>query len=102
MADKRGKWTKEDKDLIWKNYVNKKIYDYFEEDDLNEFDLNQECPCPFAMCEGYMLKAQYQGKQPNKDYSWDIDHINGNPKDNRLENLQPMHPWCNKEKSRIK
>jgi hypothetical protein len=100
MADKRGKWTKEELKEIWDSYVEDDDYieDVFKKFNLdaNEFDLNQEAPCYW--CGEIMLRAQYQGKQPDKWASWDVDHINSNPQDNRINNLIPMHPWCNKDK----
>lgn len=95
MSDKRGNWTKNDLKIIWKSYVENKILRLFS--NLDEYDLTQMAPCSY--CRKVMLRAQYQGVQPNKDCSWDVDHIDSNPKNNILENLQPMHPWCNKEKN---
>lgn len=97
MSDKRGKWSKNNRNIIWKSYIEIKMWRIF--NNLNELKWNwsQQAPCPY--CGESMLKAQYQGSQPNKWASWDIDHINGNSEDNRLENLQPMHPICNKKKN---
>jgi hypothetical protein len=103
MSDKRGKWSKKERDLIWKNYVDDKEYikscinDIGISIDFNNFVFSQEAPCPF--CGERILKAQYQGVQKNKWASWDVDHKNSDSKDNNLNNLQPMHPWCNKEKN---
>ncbi|WP_342274869.1 HNH endonuclease signature motif containing protein [Spiroplasma endosymbiont of Cantharis lateralis] len=97
MSDKRGRWSKDDLNIIWKDYINIKIYKYFNDLNKLDWDLSQEAPCPY--CEELMLKAQYQGFQPNKEFSWDVDHINENSKDNFISNLQPMHPKCNKEKA---
>ncbi len=97
MADKRGKWSKEDLKLIWKSYIDHKMWKKFKNLNELQWDWTQKAPCPY--CGTSMLKAQYQGVQRDKTSSWDIDHINGNPIDNALENLQPMHPWCNKKKN---
>lgn len=100
MKDKRGKWTKEDLKEIWISYVEDTEYisNLAEraDIDLEDFNLNQNSPCPW--CGEIMIRAQYQGDQPDKWGSWDVDHIDGNPKNNEINNLQPMHPWCNKEK----
>jgi hypothetical protein len=102
VADKRGRWSKKERDLIWKSYVDDREYiiscmnDIGISIDFDNYNFSQEAPCPF--CGELMLKAQYQGAQMDKWASWDIDHIDGNSNNNNLNNLQPMHPWCNKEK----
>ncbi|AUB31745.1 HNH endonuclease signature motif containing protein [Spiroplasma floricola] len=98
MADKRGTWSKEDRNIIWKDYISNKMFKYFQKLDKEKWDFSQEAPCP--LCGSLMLKAQYQGVQPDKKYSWDIDHINENYEDNFINNLQPMHPKCNKQKAK--
>jgi len=90
-------WTKEEKRKIWNDYINNKMWERFNEEALKEanWDWNQAAPCPY--CGKKMLRAQYQGLQPDKEFSWDIDHIK-NSTNNSLNNLQPMHPRCNKLK----
>jgi hypothetical protein len=97
VSDKRGKWSKQDKRIIWNNYVDNMVIKIFRENQLNSLDLTQRAPCPY--CGKLMFRAQYQGVQPNQGFSWDIDHINGNSDNNSISNLQPMHPWCNKRKN---
>lgn len=103
MTDKRGSWTIQEKHETWSDYIETKMWKLFDNNSLNKlendkgWDFKQEAPCP--KCGEKMLKAQYQGSQPNKSYSWDIDHINSDPDNNSLGNRQPMHPWCNKEKN---
>ncbi len=38
--------------------------------------------------------------QPNSRFGWNVDHINSNPKDNSLANLQPLHYATHEEKNR--
>lgn len=92
MADKRGNWSKTDLKLIWKNYITTKI------SSTADYDLTQSAPCP--ECGIAMLKAQYQGYQRDKEYSWDVDHVDENSSNNDISNLQPIHPKCNKNKAR--
>ncbi|WP_308149662.1 hypothetical protein [Spiroplasma sp. AdecLV25b] len=66
---------------IWKDYVQNKIYGIFKsKNNFQNWDLSQEAPC--SRCGKTMLKSQYQGVQPDKDYSWDVDHIDSNPRNN--------------------
>lgn len=99
----RKTFTQSQRNEIWLYYINSRMWDIFNNDRLNELQDSgsyiyaQAAPCPF--CGEKMLKAQYQGVQPDKSFSWDIDHIDNNPTRNNVVNLQPMHPWCNKKKA---
>jgi len=74
-------WSKEAKRLIW----------------VDTFGNTQEANCPY--CGRRMCRSAYEGDQPSSDYAWNVDHIDSNPSNNCLDNLQPMHPWCNREKN---
>ncbi|WP_339033491.1 HNH endonuclease [Spiroplasma endosymbiont of Cantharis rufa] len=107
MSENRKKWSKTELKNIWVDYIENKIWKLnFNEDELdNSWNLNSEAPCPYQnKClqkqndAGKMLRCQYQGNQ-NGDYKWSVDHIDGNPKNNNINNLWPMHPDCNKHKN---
>lgn len=94
----RGNWSKSARNDIWLNYINEILWDYFKSIH-DDWDLPQEAPC--SWCGRRMVKAAYIGVQQNEGpYSWDVDHIDRNHRNNYLDNLQPMHPRCNKEKGR--
>jgi len=99
MADKRGSWAKPERNLIWKDYIDNKMWIRFDKNSLLnlEWDWKQKAPCP--ICGTLMLKAQYEGFQSGQPGSWNIDHWDNNPKNNNLMNLFPMHTTCNNKKS---
>lgn len=88
----------------------------WDKDELKEIFLSNAdyCDCESQDCDSNHRKCswcgdkmqfgEYVGFHDGKEhsaYSWDIDHRqpkynNGNDK---FKNLQPMHPWCNKEKA---
>lgn len=93
-----GNWNKSARNDIWLNYINEILWNYYESIH-DDWDLTQEAPC--SWCGKRMVKGTYfDGSKNEGRYSWDVDHIDNNHKNNYLDNLQPMHPRCNKMKGR--
>ncbi|ATG97736.1 hypothetical protein [Mesoplasma lactucae] len=96
------KWTKEELDNIWEAYVGNG--DYMAEIDsqfrldLGKWHFATEAPC--SWCGEAMLKSAYgtTTSEQEEPCAWDVDYYNNDKEDDELPNLQPMHPWCIKEK----
>ncbi len=55
---------------------------------------DQQAKCSY--CHNDMSKAQHCGVQGGD--CWNIDHRDGNPDNNDINNLWPMHKSCNEKK----
>ncbi|MCL8209904.1 hypothetical protein [Spiroplasma attinicola] len=77
---------KDNKDCAWNNA----------DDHENHLDEEQYRAC--FSCGGRMNKGAYEGKQEGTgDETWNIHHIDSNPKNNICENLVATHPECNRD-----
>lgn len=74
----RESWSDENLDVIWSKGRAERNYD----------------PLKWRkdVCGAWMSGEEY-GKRESP-YGWEVDHIDGNPENNSLSNLRPLH-WRN-------